>query len=199
MPTTTTDILNTLALAKQQFNQQIQDIFATDERIKTITFRGYAPYFNDGDRCSWGLHTIRVNGQLVMGDDYDNEDDYDFLDDEDEKPVKLFTDDQLWMDKDEYLESINYPQKPEQLDTERYWECSERADVVQWNTLTDAIYDEYYKQWQFDNPQLWYIAALQELESIDGDILASFFPEVPDGEITYTRAGSHELETVSHD
>lgn len=63
-----------VAELQQEFPVMFTDIFATAPRLKSISWRQYTPYFNDGDSCEFSANVsdLDVNG---YGDYNEPEDD----------------------------------------------------------------------------------------------------------------------------
>lgn len=58
---------------KNFFSECTKELFDSDDRLKTISFTAYTPYFSDGDVCIYSAHTDDpyINGYDYYDDDYD--------------------------------------------------------------------------------------------------------------------------------
>jgi len=66
-----------VAELRQEFPTMFSDIFATAPNLKSVSWRQYTPYFNDGDTCEF---SARVGDLYINGrSEYDDEDDTDYI------------------------------------------------------------------------------------------------------------------------
>lgn len=63
-----------IADLRKEFPTMFKDIFETAPNLKSVSWRQYTPYFNDGETCYFSAHTddLEVNG-LNSYDDEDEE------------------------------------------------------------------------------------------------------------------------------
>lgn len=61
------------------FTEKVSCVFELDERINSISWTQYTPYFMDGEECTFSanLDNLSINGFDRYGDNNDNNDNYD--------------------------------------------------------------------------------------------------------------------------
>jgi hypothetical protein len=94
-----------VAELRQEFPTMFSDIFATATNLKSVSWRQYTPYFNDGDTCEF---SARVGDLYINGrSEYDDEDDTDYISIRPTIYKKLQTEEDVRINK-ELAEKIKY-------------------------------------------------------------------------------------------
>lgn len=69
---------------KKDLKSVLKELFTTIPEIKSIYWTQYAPYFNDGDSCTFSLNSIIISNTDKAFVDYEGADLSDYLDEDDD-------------------------------------------------------------------------------------------------------------------
>jgi hypothetical protein len=148
---------------RKEFPTMFKELFEKNPRIESIGWTQYTPYFNDGDECTFSVHTdnLNINGENEEEHDSLNEHAYETITQENIEEHKLYNKKDEYYSKNKVGEYGRFPNP--NLDRELFEGLEAFKSVIQ------SIPDEFMKELFGDDAEINLTSNGIEVEQYDHD------------------------------